>query len=297
MKRVLVLMSTYNGEKYIKKQILSILNQNGVYCDLLIRDDGSQDTTIPLIKYFEKNYSQRIKLIKGDNEGYKRSFVDLIYNADNDYDYYAFSDQDDVWLPDKVKAGIEGIKDKNTPSLYYAMMTEVNENLDKLSKQQSFKSVPGYKEILFQNFVQGSTIIFNNHFLRLVKTYRVKDEVPHDVFLPILAKYCGNIVGDHDSYILYRKHEDAVTVKMKSNYFKNFVSEIFSDYKLTNYADILLAGYKKYIKKQYIPYLEKVKNYRNIKNKVTLLCDKDIRKFTIKGTILLKMTIAFNKLK
>ena len=290
-------MSTYNGEKFLKGQIDSILNQKDVQCDILIRDDGSKDATTDLIREAMKQYPQRLKLLEGDNEGYKRSFMNLVYKASSDYDYYAFADQDDIWLSNKVKMGIRSLTESShTPSLYYAMMTEVDENLNKLSNQQEFKPTPNYKEIIFQNFVQGSTIIFNKALLKLVKSYKIKEEVPHDIILPILAKYCGQIIGDRNSYILYRKHASAVTVKMKNNYAKELLKEAFSDYKLTNYANILLAGYKDYIKDKYIPYLKVVKNYRKLSNKIALVNDSNVRKFSLKGTVMLKLAIIFNKL-
>ena len=94
MNKVQVLLSTYNGEKYIKEQIESILNQEGVEVSLLIRDDGSSDRTIEIVKKISEQ-NNNIILFKGQNMGPARSFMDLVKKSD-EVDYYAFADQDDV---------------------------------------------------------------------------------------------------------------------------------------------------------------------------------------------------------
>lgn len=94
--KVIVLMSTYNGEKYLKEQIDSILNQVKVEVFLMIRDDGSSDNTIAILKEYERQ-NRNIKIIKGKNIGVGNSFMQLLYNS-AEAEYYAFADQDDVWV-------------------------------------------------------------------------------------------------------------------------------------------------------------------------------------------------------
>ena len=106
MYRVAVLMSTYNGERYLKEQIDSILDQEGVDTALYIRDDESADQTVQIIEEYRKKYPGKIHLLKGRNKGPGRSFMELVYKVPDDYDYYAYSDQDDIWLTDKLEEGI-----------------------------------------------------------------------------------------------------------------------------------------------------------------------------------------------
>ena len=105
---VSVLMSTYNGEKYIREQIESILNQKKVKVHLLIRDDGSQDSTIEIVKEYANKYPN-VSVYAGKNIGIGNSFMELLRNAP-EADYYAFADQDDVWLDGKLERAIELIK-------------------------------------------------------------------------------------------------------------------------------------------------------------------------------------------
>ena len=120
MKKVLVLMSTYNGEKYLGQQIESILAQEKVDVHLMIRDDGSTDNTRNVLKRYENN--DRITIKYGKNTGVGVSFLKLLY-VNMDADYYAFSDQDDVWKKDKLIAGIRKLEEINGPALYASNQT------------------------------------------------------------------------------------------------------------------------------------------------------------------------------
>ena len=97
--KVLVLMSTYNGEKYLREQIDSILGQRGVEVSLLVRDDGSTDATLTTLDEYKE--SGRLDYYCGNNLGPARSFMHLLQNAPAS-DFYAFSDQDDKWMDDKL---------------------------------------------------------------------------------------------------------------------------------------------------------------------------------------------------
>ena len=99
-------MSTYNGEKYLREQIDSILNQDYPEISLLIRDDGSTDGTVDILKEYAQKYRD-IDYYVGENLGVQNSFFDLMKRADKRAYYYAFADQDDVWLPGKIKRAIE----------------------------------------------------------------------------------------------------------------------------------------------------------------------------------------------
>ena len=100
-------MSTYNGERYLREQIDSILQQIDVEIELIIRDDGSNDGTVQIIEEYASKYPC-ISYYCGDNVGVGKSFMELLKNAPT-ADYYAFSDQDDVWLKDKLIRAVKAI--------------------------------------------------------------------------------------------------------------------------------------------------------------------------------------------
>lgn len=136
MYKVAILMSTYNGSRYLSEQIDSILCQEGADVTLYIRDDGSSDQTIDIIKKYAKKY-QNIILTTGQNVGVGNSFMQLVYDCPDDFDYYAFSDQDDIWLKEKLKVAIDNIKQKDTPTLYASNQMLVDENGKQISLRYS----------------------------------------------------------------------------------------------------------------------------------------------------------------
>lgn len=114
---VCVLLSTYNGEKYLEEQLNSLIKQEDVELRILVRDDGSKDRTHEILDKWQKR--GHINWYEGKNKGAAQSFMDLIYNAP-EADYYAFCDQDDVWLPEKLKVAIDKIRESNEamPCMY-----------------------------------------------------------------------------------------------------------------------------------------------------------------------------------
>ena len=116
--RIAVLMSSYNGEKYILKQIESILAQVGCEVHLFVRDDGSCDSTTEILKKYADE--GKLEWYQGDNLKPAKSFLKLLYES-GEYDYYAFADQDDIWDNDKLSYGIQYLeKYQDKPAIYFS---------------------------------------------------------------------------------------------------------------------------------------------------------------------------------
>ena len=124
----LVLMSTYNGERYLESQVKSIMAQEDVKVHLLIRDDGSKDNTIKLLDYLACQYDN-LTYVKAENIGFVHSFNKLVTMAFNSqYAYYAFVDQDDVWHKDKLKNALQYLEQQQEtmPSLFCSNSTLID---------------------------------------------------------------------------------------------------------------------------------------------------------------------------
>ena len=106
--KLIVLMSTYNGEKYLREQLNSLVTQKFKPDQIMIRDDGSNDSTMDIIKYYADSY-KFIKYYQGENLGPAKSFMELINKAE-DADYYALCDQDDVWFDDKLSTAVDTLE-------------------------------------------------------------------------------------------------------------------------------------------------------------------------------------------
>jgi glycosyltransferase involved in cell wall biosynthesis len=204
-KRVLVLMSTWNGERYLCEQINSILTQKfDGKIDLLIRDDGSNDSTRDLLKSFE---SARVRLIYGSNIGAKASFFELLELAKkHKADYYALADQDDVWLPDKISRAVNLLSSMTMPALYSSSLNVVDDRLNFLYKHYHVcqKSFTG---LLFNNIVTGCTCVINRPLLDILRSPICSKRVlMHDWWLASTAAAYGVILYDEYSGIKYRQH-------------------------------------------------------------------------------------------
>lgn len=209
--KVNIVMSTYNGEKYLADQIKSIQSQTFEDWQLLIRDDGSSDNTPSIIRDMAKK-DDRIHFINdGQNENYGviKSFYHLVkYNS---ADYYFFSDQDDVWLPEKIEVTLKRAQSETSakPLLVYTDLKVVNEDLEVLQesmiKSQSHHANTELVQELTENTVTGGTMMINK---ALADKWQVYDNLlMHDWYLALLAASLGKLVYIDQATQLYRQHE------------------------------------------------------------------------------------------
>ncbi|MBP3729596.1 MAG: glycosyltransferase, partial [Lachnospiraceae bacterium] len=171
--RVLVLLASYNGEKYIREQIDSVLEQKGDFDLLLrIRDDGSSDRTREVIRESIRQWgAERIELVEGENLGYNGNFFALLDQAEG-FDYYALCDQDDIWLPGKIQAAMEALSQGEGPALYSAISRMVDENKRPLGLTRARKRALTPANTLIQNICPGHNQVLNEALLRLVQKPR-----------------------------------------------------------------------------------------------------------------------------
>jgi glycosyltransferase involved in cell wall biosynthesis len=218
--KIAVMMSTYNGGLYLEQQLNSILKQNIDSIDIYIRDDGSDDSTLNILNKYYKEGKIR-SLLLGKNIGYSKSFYEIMNSVPNDYDYYAFSDQDDYWLNDKLSSGIQKLT-INSSSFYYSSLTFVDKDLNSLFKKNFFNKLT-FPSIFSRSPFAGCTMIFDNFMLSLVKHYDNLNFLTYDNFMVIIASINGlEIVYDRDSKILHRVHSNNATIRVENLYLKFF---------------------------------------------------------------------------
>lgn len=168
--KVQIFLSTYNGERYLKAQIDSLLNQQDVEVGILVRDDGSTDRTCEILKQYEEQ--GKLQFYKGCNLGYAESFLDLI-KQDVYADYYAFCDQDDVWLSTKLICAVQKINDEShdleKPLLYASALQRVDKNLNRLSIQNFRNLKLSLGAEFTRHRLAGCSFVFNNTLRNLIK--------------------------------------------------------------------------------------------------------------------------------
>lgn len=171
MKKVAVLLACYNGEEYIREQIISILEQRNVDVTIYISDDGSTDSTLNIINKLKKKYPEKIYLFNGPKRGFAQNFLSLIRNEIVSGDFYAYSDQDDIWMDSKLEKGTAVLnKFSNiTPNLYCSRTINTDRFLNIISMSPIFKRKPSLRNSLVQNLASGNTMVFNEATRQLLK--------------------------------------------------------------------------------------------------------------------------------
>jgi glycosyltransferase involved in cell wall biosynthesis len=203
--KITVLLSSWNGERYLREQIASLLAQEveGIL-EILIRDDGSGDNTV---KIAEEMNDGRIRVIQGENLGARGSFLALLDEAARSTaDYVALADQDDVWLPDKLQRAVSRLSKFQGPSLYCSALNLVDEQLQSLGLYQSI-GTPSFEASFLNNSVTGCTCVINRGMLDVLVAKPIAEKIiMHDWWLYIVASAFGTVVYDRESFILYRQH-------------------------------------------------------------------------------------------
>ncbi|MCM1262991.1 MAG: glycosyltransferase [Butyrivibrio sp.] len=280
LKTVGVLLSTYNGESTLKRQVDSIFKQKDVNIQIFIRDDGSCDNTCSVINKLCEEYKGKINYIIEENIGYKKSFLKLT-SLIGKCDYYCFADQDDIWEEEKLYNAITALENINDPiKLYTSSVKLVNQDLNSIGFN-NISNMPNKLEALFtRGRLAGCTFVFSLEVLRLtIELARVNyenNQMPsHDFLVAALAFSCGTVYMDQNSYIKHIRYKDSVTCG-KNGLLKRIKGEIYGIFFYKNIclhmAQMLMEYNIPYLHSELIPYLESVVNYKKtIKNRVNLL--------------------------
>lgn len=267
MTTVAVLMSTYNGEKFIHKQIDSILNQEGEFqVKLWVRDDGSSDKTQEILKDYEKR--GLLNWYTGENKGPAHSFWDLLIGC-SEYDFYAYSDQDDFWEKDKIKCGITKLMACSSEAVYFANAELVDSELNTLNRVV-YRKDPSldFFTVMCAGGILGCTMMFNKKMYEKLKNKGIpRKMVLHDFYtVAVCLSVGGEIIYDKEPHMKYRQHADNVVGVSHgiSGKIKNRIKIITSKSKISisEQADTLLSMYYDEIPEEKRKWLVKIANYK-----------------------------------
>lgn len=304
MDRVAVLMSTYNGERFLREQLDSILNQKNVDITLRIRDDGSSDGTVAIIEEYRQKHSN-IFLDRGENLGVGSSFMRLLYDAGDGFDYYAFSDQDDIWLPDKFARAIEAIGQFREPTLYCSNQMLIDKDKREIGIRYERPINTDYLQPLCINMATGCTMVWNRAMQRLLAEEERRPSKAllrkriHDVWVAMAASVAGRVYYDNAAYILYRQHENNVVGVRKGSLIKEWRKKLQNE-ALRNGRSSLAKeildcfgdriGYEKVIER-----LRMCATYQeSLKTKMRLCRDEDIMRHSNEGKLMYCAKILMN---
>ena len=272
MKKVSICISTYNGEKYLEEQLDSIFNQTYKNIEIFVRDDGSNDKTLNILKKYNLNI-----LPSTGNVGIKKSFESILKYAlqNSDANYFMFCDQDDIWKSEKIEKSIEEMKKLenlhgyNTPFLIHTDLEVVNDDLkaisDSMWKYEKINpNLNSLNRLLVQNTITGCTMMINRRLAE--KSLPILEScIMHDWWIGLVASCFGKISYLTNNTIKYRQHgrNDTGSKKFDLKYIIKKMNFKETD-KYIIQSKSFLEIYKKDLDEQKIELLE---NFSKIKEK------------------------------
>ncbi len=195
---VVIMMATFNGSAYLDEQLKSISNQSYQNWQLIISDDGSDDESLQILKSFQRRYSSgKVVIRSGPNKGSASNFLSMLSDCIIRGEYYAFSDQDDVWLPNKLEvavAKLNSYKQLDLPCLYCGRSIYADENLKKITESPLFTFPQTFRNALVQNIAGGNTMVFNHKLKKFFELIKFPGVPVHDWLVYMVATGMGGVV-------------------------------------------------------------------------------------------------------
>jgi glycosyltransferase involved in cell wall biosynthesis len=302
---ICILMATYNGGKFLAEQISSFEQQTYQNWRLIISDDGSVDNTLEVARsYQEKLGSDKIEIRIGPKFGFCQNFLTMACDPIINADYYAFSDQDDVWLDDKLERAVAYFNEdmnSKSPRVYCGRTTIVNQELVSKGDSPLFTLPRSFRNALVQSVAGGNTMVFNQEVKELLEKTGLQEVVSHDWWVYQLVTGAGGIVYyDPLPVLLYRQHADSIigsnnSLRAKLLRIVYVFQGRFKHWNNINY--IALLNVKNFLTKDNQDVLHTYDLLRNasLKDRVRLLEVCGLYRQTWRGTLSLWLAIIFKK--
>lgn len=302
---VAILMCTYNGERFLAKQLDSFLNQTHKNIVLWISDDGSTDRTLDIVKEYQGKFSKnQLKVVKGPGKGSVINFLSILCHPDLKADYYAFADQDDIWEKEKISTSLsKGNKfPKDTAVLYGSRTKTVDENGEEMGYSTIFSKAPCFKNALVQSIAGGNTMLMNNTAADIIRKAGPLEVVSHDWWVYMLISGAGGeVIYDDYPSLLYRQHGNN-QIGANTSWSARFkrlgllLSGSFREWNNTNVNALLKVKYL--LNKENQAILDKFENFRNgsLHHRVVGLWKLGIFRQTFLGNLALAFAIILKKI-
>lgn len=212
---VAILLCTYNGARFLAEQLDSLTAQTHKNWVVIASDDGSTDQTLEILQQYQSKWpSGKLTIRSGPQKGFCQNFLSLACDPNIRADYYAFCDQDDVWLPEKLKVALENISSNQqvkVPYLYCGRTKYVNENLKPCGMSPLFVFPPSFRNALVQSIAGGNTMVFNQATKWVLEKVGPVEVPSHDWWIyQVVSGVEGIVFYNPKPYVLYRQHEFAL---------------------------------------------------------------------------------------
>ncbi len=212
---VAILLCTYNGARFLAEQLDSLEKQTHQNWMVIASDDGSTDATLEVLQQYQVKWPPgKITIRNGPQKGFCQNFLSLACDPNILAEYYAFCDQDDVWLPNKLTVALENIignEQVDIPYLYCGRTKYVTEKLKPCGISPLFVFPPSFRNALVQSIAGGNTMVFNQVAKLLLEKVGPVDVPSHDWWMyQLISGVEGDVFYDRNPQLLYRQHEFAL---------------------------------------------------------------------------------------
>jgi len=300
LKKVEILLSSYNGADTIERQIESIINQKGVNIHITIRDDGSKDATCSVIKKMIEKYGEAITLVYGENVGWKKSFLDLIGLA-IPADYYGFADQDDLWFDEKVKSSIERLEKDDFSGIKLVQVNSIctDEYLNICEEQQNRYGVPrNRKAVIAQEYFQGCGMMWNDSAMEVLKKYSPTGDLAHDFWVGNVCFYLGKIYCCDEPLFYHIRYgnNSSSDGNVQKGRMKRVLKIRNNNTIYMNPAEDLIRGYRDDLSYEDCKFLTDIcEAKKNFFKRIKYVFSKEFRRESFTSTILFKLIFLLGK--
>jgi len=231
---VLILMGTFNGERFIREQLDSIAAQTHKNWKLVISDDGSTDKTPEIARQWASEVGEgRVEFREGPRKGFAQNFLSMACDSNLKADFYAFSDQDDIWIKEKITAAVHlaqkhktvisacEITQQTSPAdrlfLYCGRTAYIKDGPSIYQYSSNYKKPPSFANAIVQCLAGGNTMLFNSELKNLIGYIGVLPVASHDWWLyQVVTGARGHIHYDRRHYVLYRQSENSLVGENRS---------------------------------------------------------------------------------
>ncbi len=209
---IAVLVCIYHpDEAYLRQQLDSILNQTHRNLSIWVSDDGDDPQAREVLSAYQAGLSaDRFTVVEGPKKGFAANFLSLANRPQIKADFYAFSDQDDIWEPQKLERALDNLSGVATrvPALYGSRTRLVDETDREIGLSSLYRKPPSFANALVQSLAGGNTMLFNEAARRLLQEAGIPEVASHDWWLYLLVSGSGGaVVYDSTPWIRYRQHE------------------------------------------------------------------------------------------
>lgn len=301
-----VLLCTYNGEQYLPQQIDSIISQSYKNWKIYVSDDGSTDNTLKILEEYKNTIGEdRFFVFEGPRSGFAKNFLSLINRKEIKADLFAFSDQDDIWLNDKLERSANSLSNipESVPALYCSRTLLFGNTRSESEMSPLFKAPPSFKNALVQSLAGGNTMLINRKGRELIG--RIDSNlkiVSHDWITYLVISGCGgHIIYDPEPTVLYRQHENNLiggnmSLRDRISRLHKVLSGSFIEWNDSNL--LIIKTFKSTLTLQNKETLDSFERARHspLLKRIALIMKSGVYRQTVAGNISLAIATALNKI-